>query len=145
MCVKIYSNIFCMIWWRSTLTWPAGRKHVMSNCCRQENPYPDVRRRNWFNNAVSTASNAGVFQGFPDGTFRPEQEITRAEFIAAAAEGWISLDWAGFVLYVRPKSTLLGVVRFSLKSIIKSKPLMQSQILKGEAQRSNDKKITRGG
>jgi len=45
----------------------------------QENPFPDVDSGDWFNNEVSTITNAGVIQGLPDGTFRPHQEITRAE------------------------------------------------------------------
>jgi len=48
----------------------------------QENPYHDVELQNWFNNAVSTMTHAGVFTGFPDGTFAPNQSITRAEMTA---------------------------------------------------------------
>jgi len=51
----------------------------------QVNPFPDVQRNNWFNNAVSTMTNAGVFSGMPDGTFQPNRAITRAEFAVAMA------------------------------------------------------------
>lgn len=33
----------------------------------------------WFNNAISTLSNAGIVTGYNDGTFRPNQPITRGE------------------------------------------------------------------
>jgi hypothetical protein len=49
----------------------------------QSNPFPDVELQNWFNNAVSTMTNADVFRGRPDGTFAPNQSITRAEMAAA--------------------------------------------------------------
>lgn len=49
----------------------------------QSNPYNDVEITDWFNNAVSTTSNFGLFEGMPDGTFRPHHEITRAELAAA--------------------------------------------------------------
>ena len=51
----------------------------------QKNDYSDVSRGDWFNNAVSTLSNAGIITGYPDGTFRPNAPITRAEFAAIAA------------------------------------------------------------
>jgi len=50
----------------------------------QTNPYSDVVLENWFNNAVSTTTGMGIFQGRPDGRFAPNQAITRAEFAAAA-------------------------------------------------------------
>ena len=51
----------------------------------QTNSYSDVALTNWFNNAVSTLSNAGVITGYPNDTFKPNASITRAEFAAIAA------------------------------------------------------------
>ena len=51
----------------------------------QDNPFPDVSLNNWFNNAVSTMTNVGIFTGMPDGTFQPNRTITRAEFAVAMA------------------------------------------------------------
>jgi len=48
----------------------------------QDNPFSDVTLQNWFNNAVATMTNAGVLTGLPDGTFAPNQTITRAEMTA---------------------------------------------------------------
>jgi len=49
----------------------------------QANTFTDVVINNWFNNAVSTTSNANVFKGMPDGNFQPNREITRGELVAA--------------------------------------------------------------
>lgn len=51
----------------------------------QTNAFPDVASSRWSNNAISTMTNAGILKGYEDGTFRPEQPITRAEFAAIAA------------------------------------------------------------
>ncbi len=48
------------------------------------NRYSDVNSNNWFNNAVSTLSNMGIIDGYPDGSFRPNAGITRAEFAKIA-------------------------------------------------------------
>lgn len=44
-----------------------------------ENRYSDVSADQWYNNAVSTMTRAGIVNGYPDGTFRPNAPITRAE------------------------------------------------------------------
>ena len=44
-----------------------------------ENRYSDVSTGQWYNNAVSTMTRAGIVNGYPDGTFRPNAPITRAE------------------------------------------------------------------
>ncbi|MGN1129047.1 MAG: S-layer homology domain-containing protein, partial [Candidatus Flemingiibacterium sp.] len=50
----------------------------------QSNPYSDVSESDWFNNAVSTLTNAGVLYGRPGNVFDPNAPITRAEFAAIA-------------------------------------------------------------
>ena len=50
-----------------------------------ENAFSDVNDGDWFNRAVSTMAAMGVVNGYPDGTFRPNGKITRAEFAAIAA------------------------------------------------------------
>jgi hypothetical protein len=51
----------------------------------RENPYPDVDKDSWYNDAISTLSNIGVLVGEEDGLFKPDAEITRAELAAIAA------------------------------------------------------------
>ena len=43
------------------------------------NGYTDVASDAWYNTAVSTMAKAGIVDGYPDGTFRPDAPITRAE------------------------------------------------------------------
>ena len=50
----------------------------------QTNPYSDVSEDDWYNNAVSTLTNAGIIDGYEDGTFKPNGNITRAEFATIA-------------------------------------------------------------
>ena len=49
------------------------------------NSFTDVAYDKWYNNAISTMANAGIIEGYPDGTFRPDAPITRAEFAAIAS------------------------------------------------------------
>lgn len=51
----------------------------------QSSGYSDVKAGDWFNNAVSTLSNAGIIAGYEDGSFKPNGYITRAEFATIAA------------------------------------------------------------
>lgn len=51
----------------------------------KDNAYSDVPDTAWYAAAVSTLSKMGVISGYPDGTFRPNAPITRAEFAAMIA------------------------------------------------------------
>jgi hypothetical protein len=57
---------------------------VRSSSWSTSNAYSDVPSNMWCNNAISTLSSYGVLTGYPDGTFRPNEPITRAEFSAIA-------------------------------------------------------------
>ena len=48
------------------------------------NDFSDVPANAWFNNAISTLSNAKILAGYPDGSFKPKNMITRAELAAIA-------------------------------------------------------------
>ena len=50
-----------------------------------ENNFSDVKPEMWFHTAVSTMAAMGIVNGYPDGTFHPNANITRAEFAAIAA------------------------------------------------------------
>src|SRR4051794_35555867 len=43
--------------------------------------FPDAQT-NWARNAIQTLSDQGIITGYPNGAFRPEGLITRAEFSA---------------------------------------------------------------
>ena len=58
----------------------------------QENNYVDVASDAWYNNAISTMTNAGLFNGYPDGTFNPDGPITRAELVKVAASFFGSFE-----------------------------------------------------
>jgi hypothetical protein len=52
------------------------------------NRYSDVSDTAWSNNAISTMSNAGIVNGYADGTFKPTQNVTRAEFVTMVVRFW---------------------------------------------------------
>ncbi|WP_136607712.1 S-layer homology domain-containing protein [Paenibacillus dokdonensis] len=47
--------------------------------------YKDVEKTRWSNKNIATMENAGIITGYPDGTFKPGRQITRAEFAAIAS------------------------------------------------------------
>lgn len=47
--------------------------------------FPDVAERHWASAFVAAASESGVVLGYPDGTFKPRNNITRAEGLAMIA------------------------------------------------------------
>lgn len=53
------------------------------------NSYFDVESTDWYNNAISTLTNLGIVNGFPDGGFHPTADITRAEFATMAVRFFI--------------------------------------------------------
>lgn len=42
--------------------------------------YKDVSPNRWSAKAIETVTRAGLMTGYPDGTFRPDNNVTRAEF-----------------------------------------------------------------
>ena len=48
------------------------------------NSLPDVNEDDWFNVTVSSLANMGAISGYEDGTFRPNEPISRAELAAMA-------------------------------------------------------------
>ena len=43
--------------------------------------FPDVDSGHWASGSIAAAASQGWLEGYPDGTFRPDQPITRAEAI----------------------------------------------------------------
>ena len=64
----------------------------------QNSGYSDVTINKWFNNAISTLANGGILTGYADGTFKPNANITRAEF-ATMAVRFFSSSYEGEDLF----------------------------------------------
>ena len=56
------------------------------------NSFPDVNADDWFNVTVSSLANMNVISGYEDGTFRPNEPITRAELAAMAERFYEAFD-----------------------------------------------------
>lgn len=61
----------------------------------RSNNYSDVAVSAWYNNVVSTMTNAGVIIGYEDGTFRPDNAITRAEFVTIMTRFYKLSNYSG--------------------------------------------------
>ena len=60
--------------------------------------FPDVVKGSWYENAVLSLVNKGIVHGFPDGTFKPEQDIKYDEFIKllVTSMGYVPKDMPGY-------------------------------------------------
>lgn len=54
--------------------------------------FSDVDASDWFAGYVQAAVDAGIFVGYPDGTFKPDQVISRQEMAVVAARGAIDME-----------------------------------------------------
>ncbi|KKR26790.1 MAG: hypothetical protein UT55_C0001G0001, partial [Candidatus Peregrinibacteria bacterium GW2011_GWE2_39_6] len=43
--------------------------------------FKDTKNDQWYSDYLATAQMLGIVQGYPDGTFKPDQEVNRVEFI----------------------------------------------------------------
>lgn len=66
----------------ATIFYRLLRDDVQKKYKTEINKFTDVNEDNWFNISVSTLANIGVIGGYSDGSFKPNQYITRAEFVA---------------------------------------------------------------
>ena len=63
----------------ATIFYRLLQDEARENVWSRTNSYSDVASGAWYNSAVSTLTNAGILTGYPDGTFRPDHDITRGE------------------------------------------------------------------
>lgn len=56
-----------------------GYQELINNYQNRPDPYSDVSTSAWYCEAVEACKTAGYMNGYPDGTFRPNATITRAE------------------------------------------------------------------
>lgn len=66
--------------------------------------FKDVANTRWSATAISYMNELGLIKGYPDGTFKPEKNITRAEF-AAMATRFANLTGTGVQSFVDVPST----------------------------------------
>ncbi|WP_261131749.1 S-layer homology domain-containing protein [Bacillus sp. Marseille-Q3570] len=57
--------------------------------------FTDVKEGKWYYGAVSALANAKILNGYEDGTFKPEQTITRAEMAKMIAVSYNLVDMEG--------------------------------------------------
>lgn len=57
----------------------------------QGDQYPDVTADMWSAASIEYLSDVGLIMGYPDGTYMPRNQITRAEFVAMITR-WLKLD-----------------------------------------------------
>ncbi len=55
---------------------------VSQAICAPSDDFSDTHRGYWSYDAIMTLKKAGILAGYPDGTFRPDEKVTRAEFSA---------------------------------------------------------------
>ena len=69
----------------ATIVFRLLKDEVRDENLTESNSFTDVAATDWYNTAISTMASLGVLQGYPDGSFRPNANITRAEFAAICA------------------------------------------------------------
>lgn len=72
--------------------------------------FPDVQQDEWFAGAVGAAVKAGVVNGYGDGTFCPEQLITREEIVVMVTR---ALAYSGINVAMTPEETAGVLAVFS--------------------------------
>lgn len=94
--------------------------------------FRDVPAKYWGANAISQVSDAGLVTGFPDGSFRPEDKITRAQALVILAKALQNpnADTAGLSRYkdgsAVPTWALPSVAKAANANIIVSYPDSES-------------------
>ncbi len=68
----------------TTIFYRLLKEEVKDKYYTTTNNFKDVDKNRWSNEYVSTIANGGFIKGDPDGSFRPEDNITRAEFVTIA-------------------------------------------------------------
>ena len=61
----------------------------------QSNSFTDVSAGMWHNNAISVMGRMDILRGYPDGTFKPNGQITRAELAAIASRFAVMMNMTG--------------------------------------------------
>ena len=81
----------------ATIFYRLMREEVRAKLQTDECAYTDVDAGDWYCSAVATLTRGGFLKGYPDGSFRPNEPISRAELAVVlcrfdSAFGWIECD-----------------------------------------------------
>ena len=60
---------------------------VPATCSADQNLPTDIKGH-WAEETISTMLGSGIVGGYPDGTFKPNRSITRAEFTTIVNKAW---------------------------------------------------------
>lgn len=69
----------------ATIFYRLLKKEIREEIYAEENTFADVEADRWSVEEISTMANGGYIKGYEDGAFRPENAITRGEFVTIAA------------------------------------------------------------
>ncbi len=61
------------------------KEDVRNEALTKTNSFSDIENMKWFCTPISTMAKMGILEGYPNGEFNPNGEITRAEFAAIAS------------------------------------------------------------
>ena len=67
-------------YFNATLAAAVAASAVAVPAITEASTFPDVKPDHQFYDAITELANRGIISGFPDGTFKPDNFITRAEF-----------------------------------------------------------------
>ena len=62
------------------------------NISNGKSSFTDVNTKLWYNNSIAYLKKYNIISGYTDGTFRPEEQITRAEFVTMCMRFYDMLD-----------------------------------------------------
>jgi hypothetical protein len=88
---------------------------TLANLLAGASPFSDVPGSHWASGFITLAKNAGIINGYPDGTFKPSNPVTYAEFAkmlveAAGLEPLAGLDWPANYVGAAQAAGMLGDV-----------------------------------
>jgi len=121
----VNSRSDCLGYYNKSVNWSfTTLKKTEAPSANAKTEYPDVPSNYWAFHVITELGEKGIITGYPDGSFKPDGSITRAEFIAilGRALGWEEKtgnpdfsdaaeipDWArGYILTAVNKGVTVG-------------------------------------
>ena len=74
---KLLSNIITLAFFSVLVISPAKADYTLE---QGPDSYPDLPQNHWAYEAVTFLTDKKIVVGYPDGLYRPDQKVTRAEF-----------------------------------------------------------------